>query len=190
MTLFAFCALSTNLNLLLFQEIVRITPHHQRIHDRERVMNAATYCEQLRERVSAEERAMLRDPNSGLAVNEHNRTTVLEMVDTSLDEDAGERAVDSSRAERLEAELSAYLDEYMPETPEAHKWIVLASLYLAFVAHRPMHPIERVGITTHERDGELVYCCPAKVEDSFICQSCPCDPAAPATSSASGARSA
>lgn len=83
--------------------------------------------------------------------------------------------VDLQAAENLARHLQEYLDEYMSDNPEGHKWIVLASLYLAFVARRPLHPIDRAGVIVEQRDGATVYHCPVKVPgDNPICDACIC----------------
>ena len=83
--------------------------------------------------------------------------------------------VNLEAADNLARYLQKYLDEYMSDAPEGHKWIILASLYLAFVAHRPLHPIERTGVRVERLDGTTVYRCPLKVAgDNPICDACIC----------------
>ncbi len=86
-----------------------------------------------------------------------------------------EPEVNVEAAENLARYLQEYLDEYMPDAPEGHKWIVLASLYLAFVARRPLHPIDRAGVVVEQLDGRTIYRCPLKVPgDNPICDACVC----------------
>lgn len=148
-------------------------------------MNVISFCECLVNRVTPEEWALLERDDSPLLVNDHNRNALLEMRDVVLrNTDASnsvgvwqQREIDIAKAAALERELQAYLDEYMSEAPEGHKWIILASLYLTFVAKRPMHPVERVGVSVVQRDGHTVYRCPAKVPgDNPICDNCICEP--------------
>ena len=73
--------------------------------------------------------------------------------------------------------IREYLDIYMSDAPAGHRWIVLASLYLTYVARRPMHPIERADVIVESRDGSVRYCCPNKIPgDNPICDACVCEP--------------
>ncbi|MDO4866961.1 MAG: hypothetical protein Q4C10_10450 [Clostridia bacterium] len=99
-------------------------------------------------------------------ISRYNRDTLLRMLD--LDEPTP-MPVDIGRAKALHAALRDYLNRYMPEAPEAHKWIILACLFLALVAGEPMHPKAIVG-WKKAGDG---YICPAREEDG-VCQWCVC----------------
>lgn len=96
-------------------------------------------------------------------ISRYNRATLLRMLaeDPQLDDEAG--------AEVLRAALQDYLNRYMPDRPEAHKWVILPCLYLAFAAREPMHPREIVG--WQRVDG--VYRCPAR-DEAGICRWCVC----------------
>lgn len=144
-------------------------------------VDASTYLNGLLGNVLPEEWTLLEMQECPLVISEHNRTTLLEMRDVmaSCAEQTrlAQIAVDPDEASTLADELQAYLDEQMPETPQAHKWIVLASLYLTFVARRPMHAVSRVGARVRECDGETIYECPVKVPgDNPICDACVCRP--------------
>lgn len=119
----------------------------------------------LRAQISPDERAALRDgtvPN----ISRYNRMTLLRILEC---EAADLGRTDAGRVEALRAALREYLNRYMPDTPEAHKWIILSCLFLAFVAMEPMHPQAIVGWKKAE-DG---YLCPSREEDG-ICQWCVC----------------
>ena len=161
-------------------------------------MDPVAFCKQLVDRVSADEWRLLEYSGSGLRINEHNRTALLEMRDVAnqIPPEADFEAatgnspagdvpgsdphvvqVNADKAAVLEGDIQAYLDEHMADAPEGHKWIILASLYLTFVAKRPMHPIERAGVVVERVDGGVVYRCPYKVPgDNPICDSCVCVP--------------
>jgi uncharacterized protein (UPF0305 family) len=85
--------------------------------------------------------------------------------------------VDNAAMTTFEAILEAYMDAYAPNRPNLKKYIKLVSLYLAFVARRPLHP-PRVrapdsdkGVTTEGR----TYCVMGKgsLDERFpICRYC------------------
>ena len=155
-------------------------------------MDAIEFCKSLCERITPEEWCALECADNKLYINDHNRLALLEMREVS--QRANESSLDScialggesetgvnidaESAAALEGALQAFLDEYMAEAPEGHKWIILASLYLTYVAKRPMHPLARAGVTVEKRDGRKVFLCPNKiVGDNPICDACVCVPA-------------
>ena len=162
-------------------------------------MNTRGFCKELVEQITHAEWDALDRCDPSLTINNHNREALLEMralymapgtaeaakepthPELDVDLEAAdehthpEPEVDLEAAENLARYLQEYLDEYMPDAPEGHKWIVLASLYLAFVAHRPLHPIDRAGVVVEQLDGRTIYRCPLKVPgDNPICDACVC----------------
>jgi uncharacterized protein (UPF0305 family) len=134
-------------------------------------MRIADLLDELKGRVSPEERAML-ETGEGIVANEHNRSTVLEMLKLEV---APKGEVDIEQARRLERMLEEYLATYLADEPRAWKWIIIASVYLAFVARRPMHPMQAAGVTMREEDGRVVYECPVKTPgDDNVCAYCVC----------------
>ena len=124
----------------------------------------------LRGRVSEEEWSSL--SRGGLRVSDFNRGALLEMKSIALKEDA---EVDPARVDGLRGALIDYLRRFLPEAPEAWKWIVLACLYLAFIAERPMHPIDLLHIRSRAEDGRTVYECPHRSDDpTAACRYCVC----------------
>ena len=119
----------------------------------------------LRAQITPAERNALRD-NTVAHISRYNRDTLLRMLDM---EEPAPALVDTGRAKALHAALQDYLDRYMPEAPEAHKWIILVCLFLALVAREPMHPKAIVG--WEQAGGD--YFCPAR-EEGGICQFCVC----------------
>ena len=119
----------------------------------------------LRSRITPAERSALRD-NTVAHISRYNRDTLLRMLDM---EEPTPAPVDTLRAKALHTALREYLDRYMPEAPEAHKWIILACLFLALVVREPMHPKDIVG---WEQAGDD-YLCPVREEDG-ICRFCVC----------------
>ena len=157
------------------------------------------FCKELVEQITHAEWDALGRCDPSLTINNHNREALLEMRALCMAPDTAEAAkepthpeldvdleaadehthpepeVDLEAAENLALSLQEYLDEYMSDNPEGHKWIVLASLYLAFVARRPLHPIDRAGVVVEQLDGRTIYRCPLKVPgDNPICDACVC----------------
>ena len=162
-------------------------------------MNAKEFCKELVEQITHAEWDALDRCDPSLTINNHNREALLEMRALCMAPDTAEAAkepthpeldvdleaadehtqpepeVDLEAAENLARYLHEFLDEHMPDAPEGHKWIVLASLYLAFVARRPLHPIDRAGVVVEQLDGRTIYRCPLKVPgDNPICDACVC----------------
>ena len=162
-------------------------------------MNAKEFCKELVEQITHAEWDALDRCDPSLTINNHNREALLEMralymapgtaeaakepthPELDVDLEAAdehtqtEPEVNVEAAENLARYLQEYLDEYMPDAPEGHKWIVLASLYLAFVARRPLHPIDRAGVLIEQLNGSTIYRCPLKVSgDNPICDACVC----------------
>ena len=162
-------------------------------------MNTREFCKELVEQISHAEWDALDRCDPSLTINNHNREALLEMRALCMAPDTAEAAkepthpeldvdleaadepthpepeVDLEAAENLALSLQEYLDEYMSDNPEGHKWIVLASLYLALVARRPLHPIDRAGVLIEQLNGSTIYRCPLKVSgDNPICDACVC----------------
>ena len=115
----------------------------------------------LRAQISPAERAALRD-DAVHNISRYNRMTLLRILECEAPE---HDRIDAGHAEALHAALREYLNRYMPDTPEAHKWIILSCLFLAFVVMEPMHPQAIVGWKKME-DG---YLCRSR-EENGICQ--------------------
>ena len=125
----------------------------------------------LRQEISAAEWA---DMAAGrLVISDHNRTALMEMRELAL---AGDAQVNDKQVDSLDAALKGYLSAHMADKPEGWKWIRLACQYLAFIARRPLHPAEKLGIRETTRpDGRAVYECPEKSPDpKAVCRWCVC----------------
>lgn len=126
----------------------------------------------LRARITDAERAGI-EAGEGLVVSRYNRATLMRLLTCPAPE--GDVPVDNDAVAALEAALRGYLDRYMPDAPEGHKWIILCCLFSAFVAREPMHPREVVD-WTQTGDG---YRCPARDEaEGSLCRWCACGGAA------------
>ncbi len=133
------------------------------------IISAAEYLRELTARISREEREDLEN-NETLCISVYNRATLLRMLRDSGDREA---AVDTDRAEALEAALQAYLDQYMSDMPQGHKWIILCCLYLSMVAGEPLHPQAVAGWS---REGDRYYCRAREEQPGSTCLWCACSP--------------
>ena len=118
-------------------------------------------------RITKSEWTKLEEADKSLYINEFNRSVMLRMKTAA----PGEGSADPKDLKALEDDLAAYLNEYMADHPEGHKWIIIACLFLTFIERRPMHPQSAAGWT--EKDGR--FYCPHKVEDSLTCRYCACE---------------
>ena len=126
------------------------------------------YKESLASQISGEEASALRMGGAGLCISEFNRAVCLRLLDLEC---ADEGMVSLESAEELRGDLESYLNEFMQDRPEGHKWIILACLYLTFVEHLPMHPQQAAKWV--EKDGK--YFCPSMAPDSITCRYCMCE---------------
>lgn len=142
-------------------------------------MTVAEFTGQLKKRISPEEAALLRKGTGGLCVSEFNRDVCLRLLDAEIPTHgesgaktyAGGGNVDPDDAASLENDLASYLNEYMTDRPEGHKWIILACLYLTFAERLPMHP--QSAAKWIEKDGR--FYCRYMEEDSVTCRYCMCE---------------
>ena len=142
-------------------------------------MTVEEYTGQLKKRISPEEAALLRKGTAGLCVSAFNRDVCLRLLDAEISTPSGSGtitpadrdAVDPDDAASLENDLASYLNEYMADRPEGHKWIILACLYLTFAERLPMHP--QSAAKWIEKDGR--FYCRYMEEDSVTCRYCMCE---------------
>ncbi len=128
------------------------------------------------------------DQTSKLRANFHiqNYTEIMELnID---EEDESNIEVDDELVNDIKDELRRFFEGCSPESEEEYKkFIIYTCIYLSLIAKRPLHPI---GIDMHngktvfgeEKDGETVYYCDIKEEQSkiakdyYTCQYCVCKP--------------
>ncbi len=142
------------------------------LHDSK--VSKTTLLKYLNGYVSADERAALEN-DSGLYISQYNRATIIRMLDmekTIADPEKTEDAViDIGQVRYLKDALRNYLDVYMADRPDGHKWIVLSCLFSTFIAGEPMHPQE---VAHWEKIGDS-YCCPARdASEDSLCLWCAC----------------
>ena len=133
-------------------------------------MKSSEFREVLAARISPEEKEMLRMSDLELYISNFNRSVCLRIIEPEMTS-AVDPDVDLRSAEELEGSLRTFLEEYMSDHPEAHKWIILSCLELTFVEKQPMHPQKSAKWVT--RDGH--YYCPSMNKDSIICRYCACE---------------
>ncbi len=110
-----------------------------------------------------------------------------EIMELNID-DASNREISDELVNDIKEELDRFFKGCSPESEEDFKrFIIYTCIYLSVIAKRPLHPI---GIDMHngktvfaeEKDGETVYYCDIKEEQSkiekdyYTCQYCVCIP--------------
>ena len=139
-------------------------------------ISRSEFLDGLRGRISEQEMAAIK--SGEIRVSSFNRTVILRLL--SGDE-LPEGTVDTDRADGLQSALEAYLERYMPEYPEGHKWIILSCLFLAMAAEEPLHPQQAAGWI---RRGDACYCSAREDQPGSICRWCVCRSGTPEQSGA------
>ena len=125
------------------------------------------YLIRLRKHVSDEEREDLENGDI-LFISGYNRATMLRMLQIEAPSDG---TVDTAQAEALTHALQSYLNEYMPDYPQGHKWIILSCLFLSMVVREPMHPQKMTG---WQKRGSRYYCKAREDQAGSVCHWCVC----------------
>ena len=113
------------------------------------------------------------DHNTELPISDFNRSVLLEMKTAAITKESD--AVPQEELEDLHKLLKSFLAEYLSDKPEGWKWIIIPCIYLTYIAKRPMHPIDRVGIKEVTADGQHIYECPQKSSSQdTVCHYCVC----------------
>ena len=128
------------------------------------------------------------DQTSKLRANFHIQN-YKEIMELNIDEnDESNIEIDDELVNDIKDELGRFFEGCSPESEEEFKkFIIYTCIYLSVIAKRPLHPI---GIDMHngktvfgvEKDGETVYYCDIKEEQSkiakdyYTCQYCVCKP--------------
>ena len=110
----------------------------------------------LKERISPQEAEALRRGTEGLCIGKFNRDVCLRLLGDCRDDSS---EVPAEKILALEKELTDYLNTYMQDRPEGHKWIIMACEYLTYIERLPMHPQHAAKWT--KKDGN--YYCPRGV---------------------------
>lgn len=134
-------------------------------------MKSLILWKQLCNAVTAREWKRLEQNDPGLAIGQFNRNTLLSMRDAKLPL----FEIPEADIQGLSTSLQKYLDQYMAEQPEGHKWIILACLFLALLQKQPMHPQSTVNWIRRVDGGGVLYLCPCKESGGgSICEYCVC----------------
>ena len=135
--------------------------------------NRQTILEDILAVITPAEWEALESGASSLPVSGFNRSTLLRLRDL----EAVDGSVPIEQVERLRALLERYLQEQLPDKPDARRFIIASCIGLTFVLHEPMHPVESTGIRFRVSDGAATYYCPLREggEDS-LCELCVCRP--------------
>lgn len=126
------------------------------------------YLDELRAQVTQDERKELEEDEM-ILISKYNRATMLRLLH---DDKIPVGDVDRDRAEGLKAALTAYLNQYMADLPDGHKWIILCCLYLSMIAEEPMHPRQMTG--WQRRDDGRYYCRAREDQPGSTCHWCVC----------------
>jgi len=130
------------------------------------MISRSEFLEGLRGRISEQEKA---DIESGeIRMSSYNRTVIRRLLSGAA---CPEGMVDTDRADELQSALETYLERYMPEYPQGHKWIILSCLFLAMAAEEPLHPQQAAGWI---RRGDACYCRAREDQPGSICKWCVC----------------
>ena len=135
-------------------------------------MTKAELLKRLQEAVTWKEwKGLESDPD--FPISKYNREFLLEMKQAEIKE---KKRISMNQILKLRKLLRDFLAEYMADKPQWWKWIIMACIYLTYVAERPMHPIEVVGAKTEIVDGKTTYKCPMKSkEKGTVCDYCVCE---------------
>lgn len=128
---------------------------------------------QLQLAVDLYERKSLIEEDDQLLIGHYNREIILEMLNTRLA--PGGKPLDAEKVNALYQLLKSYLKQYMADQPQGHKWIILSSLYRAFIAEKPIHPVEITNVRMIQKNGKTLYICPCRENaPGSVCHFCVC----------------
>ena len=136
------------------------------------VITVKAFQSLLVQQITTEERRMLEHKTGNLIISDYNRDTIIRMLNQQVESDA---IVDKDRMIRLICTLQDYLQTYMKNQPEGHRWIILACLFLSGVVKEPMHPQEIVH-WRQDPSGRNYYCPAYSAEEGSTCRFCVCVP--------------
>ena len=131
------------------------------------IVSKIDYLAMLRSRLSEEDMDAIQNDFS-LVISIFNRETIHRIWYT---QEEFEGDVDTERAESLGSALSAYLESYMADKPEGHKWIILCCLFLSMIAGEPMHP---QPLTDWEETDGVYFCGAREDSEGSLCRWCVC----------------
>lgn len=124
--------------------------------------------------ISEAERRDMETGAENLIISAYNRRTIRRMLSlcntpTDMEVMCGDAMIDSNRVEALKKALVSFLNRYMADQPEGHKWIIICCIFLSFIAEEPMHPQEVVHWV---RDGKHFFCSYREDTEGSLCRWC------------------
>ena len=135
-------------------------------------MNQTELLNRLLLKIPADEWRRLVEGDASLAISRHNRETLLRMRRY----EPSNEPVSDADVRAMERLLNDYLERYMPDRPEGHRYIVSCCLFLAFVTREPLHPAEIVNHRQTVENGVIRYRCPAREDvPGSLCRFCVCE---------------
>jgi len=139
--------------------------------------------EELSEYISRiEEERLIRagDPPGALAyLGDYNYTTLVEI--RNRDGISPDFEIDSAIVDEFQHALDRYLDTYAPGAADLKCYVLNISLYLTFIAKKPLHPPEVPfsGDILIVKKGKSFYCSGKRRftgDDPSLCRYCVCRP--------------
>lgn len=120
------------------------------------------------ESIREEEWIRLKKPDPSLYISDFNRNVLLAM---EKDESAfGDQNISCEMLRAMHHDLAVYLNRYMKDHPDAHRWIILSCICLA-ASGLPLHP--REAAHWKYSDGHY-YCSYHTDEEGSVCRYCVC----------------
>ena len=129
------------------------------------------------------EQKLLDEENAGTigsAMTRYNYDNFIEILDSKAA--VPDFEIDDVKLKDFQLRIGHYLHTYAPGDDDLIKYITSISTYLAFIAHRPLHPpgLEfSSGARVFEKDGSF-YCSGKAMfikDDLSLCKYCICKPA-------------
>lgn len=129
-------------------------------------------------RIEREQQAGGKDPSGVLSLlGDYNYATYTEIC--NLYEVSPDFKIDPTTVDEFENALDRYLDTYAPGKTDLKRYISNISLYLTFIAKRPLHPpgvpfSDEIRIV---KNGDFYYCSGKRrfLDDPFsLCHYCVC----------------
>lgn len=119
----------------------------------------------------------LNEDNTSLpcVLSRYNLLNFREALELSPDEFSGD--VDALKLQDLEDRIDRYFEIYAPDDEEFKEFTKFISVYLTFIAKKPLHPpgIKFSDGTTVYHEGDIYYCTAKKLhvdEDHSLCLCC------------------
>ena len=134
-------------------------------------MTRSELLKMMKSRITDEERGLLA-AGEGIIINKFNRHNVLRLLSLNDHFEGSDEYLGNSDVYTLKDSLQSYLEQYMAEQPEAHKWIIISCLFQTFIAKEPMHPQTSTNWTDV---GGHIKCPAYDPSEGSLCKWCVCE---------------